>query len=624
VTLRSTGVLAVLAAGACAVGACDPAPAEPRPASTSAPAAAPGPAGEARVEWKALRNGDFEDQTPPVDVDVPRRIPWWRSTHGWPQLELQGGDGPRLRTGPDEFAEQPFAAYAPLAAGLEISGRVHGAGVLTVIDGSGEPMRFPLRAEGEQGHAFHIKGEDLARALGRAPTPRFVLRLEGDGASTAWWDDVDVVVPLPCPSESALRAEVVAQLDAIFRAWEERALDDLGDRRTAFVAKSFDIVTGADLAVLPSAPTFFPLQEALLDAVAAEDQASWRAFLERYLQDLFAHALHPATGLPNSWNPRTDARDDEHPSEIALPLGFLIDVALEGPERFRAQARAAAQRIGDVVLAKGLLPDGNVAASYFPQDARLNLDVNPLRRFDVPCQMARLSALTKDPRYLEPAREALAVFEFTHVWAGTWDQIDPAFDDDYGTYGARAATIARALPDEVLFERFAIEGMLHFLPLWRDAMRFGGNLAADQVRGWWIAADLVRTEPSLRPQLAPIVADAVHAHVQGEQYGNGAWGDLTVFGFDPRGDEKVGDFRGTPTNLLNGLAAVYGSDLGLRTDVVRGLYTAVLRSSVKQYGRPHGFLLGPTEQSTGNTAFGSLRILLGLTTMLDALTEAPR
>ncbi len=579
---------------------------------------------EPRVDWQALRNGDFEDQTPPVDSDGPRRIPWWRSQNGWSQLERVRDGGLRLRTGPEEFAEQPFAAYAPLAEGLRISGRVHGAGVLTVIDGTGEPMRFPLRAAGEQGHAFDIGGEEMTRNLGRALTPRFVLRLEPDGGATAWWDDVAVVVPLPCPSESALRVEIVAQLDAIFRTWEERALDDVGELHTAFVAKSFDVVTGAELAVLPSAPTFFPLQEALLAAVAAEDRPSWRAFLERYLQDLLATALHPATGLPCAWNPRTDERDEERPSEIALPLGFLIDVALEGPERFRAPARAAAQRIGDVILAKGLLPDGNVAASYFPQDGRLNLDVNRLRRLDVPCQLARLSALTGDPRYAKAAREALAVFEFTHYWAGTWDKIDPAFDDDYGTYGARAATIALALPDEILFERFAIEGIDHFRPMWRDAMRFGGNLAADQVRGWRIAADLARTEPSLVPQLAPIVADAVHAHVQGEQYGNGAWGDLTVFGFNPSGDEKVGDFRGTPTNLLNGLAAVYGSDLGLRTDVVRALYTAVLRSSVKEYGRPYGFLLGPTEQSSGNTAFGSLRILLGLTTMLDALTVAPR
>jgi hypothetical protein len=274
------------------------------------------------------------------------------------------------------------------------------------------------------------------------------------------------------------------------------------------------------------------------------------------------------------------------------------------------------------VLKQGLLPDGNVAASYFPKDGRLNLDVNRLRRLDVPCQLARLAALTGEQRYLGPAREALAALEFTHHWSGTWDGIDPAFDDDYGHYGARAATIGLTLPEEVLFQRFASEGMAHFLPLWRDAMRFGGNLAADQVRCWRIAADLARIEPKLAPSLSASVADAVHAQVQGEQYGNGAWGDLTVFGFDPKGGDHVGDFQGTPTNLLNGLGAVYGSKLGLRTDVVRGLYTAVLRSSVKEYGRPYGFLLRRTEQRDGNTAQGSLRILLGLTTMLEALTES--
>ena len=276
------------------------------------------------------------------------------------------------------------------------------------------------------------------------------------------------------------------------------------------------------------------------------------------------------------------------------------------------------------MLAKGLLPDGNVAASYFPKDGRLNLDVNRLRRLDVPCQLARLSALTADKRYVKSAREALAVLEFTHYWSGTWDEIDPAFDDDYGHYGARAATIARALPDEMLFERFALDGMEHFLPLWRDAMRFGGNLAADQVRTWRVAADLALTEPSWVPRLVPLVSDAVHAQVQGEQYGQGAWGDVTIFDFRPKtaAGKHVGDMPGTPTNLLNGLAAVYGSDLQQRTDVVRGLYTAVLRSSVQEYGRPYGFLTGRTASRAGNTAFGSLRILLGLTTMLEALSGA--
>jgi hypothetical protein len=275
-------------------------------------------------------------------------------------------------------------------------------------------------------------------------------------------------------------------------------------------------------------------------------------------------------------------------------------------------------RIGEVVLARGLLPDGRIAASYVPRTGAVNPDVSRLRDLDVPAQLARLAELTGDARFARPLAEALATLEFAHHWGGTWDAIDPAFDDDYGHYGARSATIALALPEDRLFRRFALEGMRHFTPLWRDATRFGGNLAADQVRAWRIASDLAHLDAPLRAGLAPVIAAAVFAHVQGEQYGNGAWGDVTVFGFAPKTALQVGDMPGTPQNLLNGLAAVYASNhLGQRTDTTRALFTAVLRSTIAEYGRPHGFLLSRQPQARGGShAAGSLRVLLGLTTML--------
>lgn len=585
-----------------------------------APAATAGVEPEPVVHWSALRNGTFEEE---AGAAGPRAIPWWRSTRGAEQVESVAGGGKRLRTGPGEHAEQPIAAYAPLAGGIRIRGRVRGAGVVVVVDGSGATARFPVRSQGADAQDFAISGADLARELGRAPLPRFTLRLAGEGDATALWDDVEAIVDLPCPREDRLRAEIVEQLDAIFAVWEQRALDANGPRTTAFVARSFDVVTGREIGQVQPALPFFPLQEQLLQASTAHDEPRWRAFLERYLEDVLTLALHPETGLPCQWNAATDERIDDRPIEIALPLGFLIDVAREGPPAFRARARAAAERIGGTVLARGLLPDGEVAASYVPRTGTPNLDVSRLRRFDVPCQLARLAALTGEERYAKPAREALAALEFTHHWAGTWDAIDPAFDDDFGHYGARAATIARARPDDAFFRRFALEGLRHFLPLWRDAVRFGGNVAADQVRCWRAAADLARVEPSLRPALEPVLFDAVHAHVQGEQYGNGAWGDVTIYDYSPKSaGMQVGDMPGTPQNLLNGLSAAYTSDPGLRTDLTRALYTAVLRSTVAEYGRPYGFLLGRGPRADGfNNAAGSMRMLLGLTTMLRGLSS---
>jgi hypothetical protein len=588
----------------------------------AAAARAQAPAAEPVLAWPAIDNGAF-DAAPPAAADAGgvRRIPWWRSARGAEQLE-----GGRLRTAAGEWAEQPVAAYAPLARGLAIRGRAGGAGRIVVTDGSGARATFDAGGDARDGAPFRVSGEQLDAALGHAPLPRLVLRLEPTAGGSAWWDDVAVDVPLPCPGEDALRAEVAAQLDLIFTTWEQRALDDLGPRRTAFVARSFDVVTGAPLGVVSPAPVFFPLQQSLLDACAAADRPAWRALLERYLDDVFALGLHPRTGLPCWWDPREDRPVDDRPVEIALPLGFLIDVAHEGPERFRERARDAARRIGDLVLAQGLLPDGNVAASYLPRDGTPNLDVSQLRRLDVPCQLARLARLVGDARYLRAAREALATLEFAHYWAGSWDGIDPAFDDEFGHYGARAATIALALPQEALFRRFALEGLGHFLPLWRDALRLGGNLAADQVRCWRVASDLAAVEPALKDEVGPLLRLAVRAHVRGEQYGNGAWGDVTIYDFGPRTVLQVGDYPGTPQNLLNGLAAVYSERVGLRTDEVRALYTAVLRSSVVEYGRPYGFLLGRGETRGGTHAGGSLRVLLGLTTMLRRLAgvEEPR
>jgi hypothetical protein len=304
--------------------------------------------------------------------------------------------------------------------------------------------------------------------------------------------------------------------------------------------------------------------------------------------------------------------------EIALPLGFLIDLAEHGPESLRARARAAALKIGETVLAQGVMPDGSISAKYFPESAKTDPGVLSLRRFDVAAQLARLTALSGDARFLKASGEALAAFEFTQFWAGEWSKIDPAFDDDFGHYAARAVTIASATPSDALFRRFALEGFAHFEPLWRDAMRLGGSVAADQVRCWGLLADLARIDQDASERIRPLLAAAVRSHFKGEQYEDGAWSDVTFFGFDPR-TVSVGDNPGVPQNLLHGLAALYRKDLGLRTDEQRALYTTVLRSSITAYLQPHGFLASRERVSGANRADGTLRMMVGLAKMLQAL-----
>jgi hypothetical protein len=336
------------------------------------------------------------------------------------------------------------------------------------------------------------------------------------------------------------------------------------------------------------------------------------------------------------WDPERDEQLLDRPVEIALPLAHLVDVAKDGEPARRRSALERAARIAEVVLERGLLPDGGIAASYRPRDGEPNLDTALLRRLDVPAQLARLAPLVERAaaegapvsnkidarRLLRAAHEALAALEYSHHWAGGWQAIDPGFDDEFGHYGARAAVVARDLPDERLFRRFALEGLERYLEPWRGATALGGNLAADQVRCWQLASDLALAEPSILPRLAPALVDAAHAHMQGEQYGNGAFGDVTIYAFDPRTALQVGDLPGTPSNLLQGLATLAAPHLGLPQDEVRARYATVLRTSVARYRRAHGFLVDRAPKAGPNPASGSLRLMLGLERMLVALSAS--
>jgi hypothetical protein len=567
-----------------------------------------------------LDNGNFADRNDAqLDVSGLRPIPWWRSSRGMEQVVAMPGGGVALRTKDDEWAEQPIACYAPLACSWILRGRASGAGGVVSLSG-GMETGVTLIVDGPP------PGESVPFEFGQTKdqgelVPRLKLRLQGPKGGSVLWTDLSFEVDLPCPAAEELRAEILELLREIVAPWLERALDDLGPKKTGFLCHDFDAVTGATLST--SDGGIHPLWEQLNLALQVAEVPEWRAALERFLDDWLTLCLDPATGLPRAWDCKKDEPVVDHPpGDLALPLGFLIDVAESGPERFRARARAAAEKIAETVLARGVLPDGTIAASYFPSDGRANTSVLELRRFDLLARLARLEKIRTDPRFLRASEELRSSFEFDHVWWGTWDRIDPGFDDEFGNYGARAASIALADPqgkEGAAFRAIALDGWRYYAPLWRDAARLGGNIAADQVRCWSLLADLAQVEPSEESSISEHLHLAARSHFKSKQYDNGAWGDVTSYRYDPKTALQVGDYPGVPQNLLNGIASIYSDGLGLRSEELRAMFTAILRSSVKEYRRTYGFLLERTEHKGENSARGTLRMLPGLVKMMRML-----
>ncbi|MBK7645576.1 MAG: hypothetical protein IPJ19_21510 [Planctomycetes bacterium] len=288
-----------------------------------------------------------------------------------------------------------------------IEGEIHGSGVLTLSDGSGAHARIELAGEGWR--PFVVRDTGLVQ-------PRFTLRLEPLGKEGALWRGLHARVAWPCPDEAALRAEIRNCLAQVVEPWLEHGLDDGGPRKTSFVTHVIDAVTGERLQTIPGG--FHPFWDQLWRASRAVDEPRWEAAFERFASDFLELGLDPVTGLPCLWDGERDQPLADTSVEIALPLGFLIDLADHGPQKLRARARAAAWKIGTTVLEQGVMPDGSVAAKYFPATAKVDPGVVALRRFDVPAQLARLSSREEDPRYLKAAGEALATFEFTHAWSG--------------------------------------------------------------------------------------------------------------------------------------------------------------------------------------------------------------
>jgi hypothetical protein len=565
-----------------------------------------------------LDNGREPESARAPGAEV-ERIPWWLASEGAGVIAVDSEHW--LSTPGESTLRQPIAAYAPLAGDLVVRGRVRGQGAVSLIDGAGGAARVEVGASGDEAQAFEVHGSDFAAALGRAPVPGFTLELRSAGPGSdglAIWRDLEVHVPLPCPDEAALRAEIVAHLERVFAEWLARGIDDVGPRPTTYLCHRIDAVTGARLAT--GSGGLMSVYVEMLAANALAPHPAWEAALAAHLEDFLTLGIYPGTGLPREWDCEQDLPSDAKPVEIARYIGFLIDAAESGPSAYRERALAAALRMGATVLAHGVLPDGGVAAKYLPRDATPQLDVPPLRRLDVPAQLARLGALSGDARLTAAARAALGELEYTLFWGGVWHTIDPDFDDNFGHWGERALTMLETHPGDPVFDYLPRSGFEHFEPLWRDALRFGGSIAADQVRCWRIVARYARLRPELAERTRALLAPAVRAHFKGEQYGNGAWGDVTFKDWGTR-DLPVGDLPGVPANLLEGLGFLYGEDCGLERDVLRALYTAVLRSSEAAYRREHGWLMTRSEVAGSNLAGGEVRLLAGWIEMLRHLTR---
>lgn len=560
-----------------------------------------------------LQNGDFRTPAMSARSGV---IPWW--IHEAPGAYVVAADEDAwLLTEGEARVVQPVPAFAPLVEQLVVRGHVRGLGRVILIDGQGQEVFLDVGQEGIE-VPFEWTGSQVALALGEAPTPRLNLALEARG-ETAVWSELEVLAAFPLPTEEALREEVVAALHYTLDPWIERGVDTVGERKTGLYSNLFDAITGESIVHYEAG--FHPLAESLLDAIEHEPDPRWVTALDNYIRDHFELCIHPDTGMPRLFDTVKDVPLNSSFLEVHASLHFLLDLHERGPLEHRAQALAIAVRIGEAVLGSGILPDGNIAALYRPRDAAASNETRPIRRLSMPAELTRLAKITGNDQLLSVSRDAVATLLYTHYWPGSWNRIDPGFDDDFGHYAGRVGVMVANFPEEPLFRRLIDTGWDRYRVLWPQALGLGGSMAADQVRCWKLLLAYSAVRPDIRPELDVLLASALHGHLRGQQYDNGAWGDVTYNSFQPKVDLQVGDLPGTPTNLLEGIAMIYRTGLGPSDEDLRALFTGVLRSSMTTYGREYGLLSGMREVDGPNHAGGSVRINPALTLMLAKLSE---
>lgn len=598
-----------------------------------------------------LDNGGFEDEVARLPGEGFERVPWWRpvlwnggdwaeAPEGWPAVaDLVGQELARVESGAlfvpiaGEWVAQPVAGWTPLAGGVRVTGRVRGAGRAVVRGGDGALFEVELpRSETWIDFAW----EPPSGAL----QTRFLVALGCAGEGGAWFDDIEVSVPLVPVSEEALDDEVAGLAVELLDQLLELGHDRVGPRETSFWVSLHDVDTGQVVGAPFGRAGLTPLNGYLVQAIAlglggrtGKSGVTLAARHEAMAREFLELCVEPRTHLPRRYDPTADRPADDEPIEVAAYLGYLIDLAggvgigsalpqrkALGPglpEEVAEDALKAAIAMGRTLLDVAVLPDGNVAALVRPSDGWVSTSVVHLRRLDVPAQLVRLAALLRR-RGIEPAlqtelvaaaREAVLEVEFANYWPGTWKTIDPGFDDSYGHIGARSQTMAAAWPDEPAFARLALGGRTKFTPLWSEALAFGGNIAADQVRCWQVFVELARLTPDAPESkaLPGLLRQALRLHFKGEATTAGSWLDVTIQGFDPATNLPVGDVIGLPQNQLAGLGLARHARLGLDDAETRAMFATLLEAAKAEYGGAWGFSGG-----TSRSSAGSVRILPGL------------
>jgi hypothetical protein len=109
----------------------------------------------------------------------------------------------------------------------------------------------------------------------------------------------------------------------------------------------------------------------------------------------------------------------------------------------------------------------------------------------------------------------------------------------------------------------------------------------------------------------------VRAHIQGEMDFGGNWVGVSHHRWEPRFGLEVGDVPGAPVNLLHGLALVAQPGLGQDTRELRALFAAVLRTTLRTYGREYVLLGSRVEAEGVNPGGAEIRMMPALVLMLQ-------
>ena len=302
---------------------------------------------EPEIEVQLLDNADFKA---PGSAIVHSQIPWWK-------MRSNADHSTSVQTQVvDAVLELPFgeSLIQPLAVPPDLASRVRlvvrgERGIVAVLGQSGggpaadHGGTLGWTVDGAEGFVLGDHDDWPNARL----VPRFVVAIAARSPEGARFESVEAWVPLACPTEDALRAEMIDELKWIFAQWFERGLDRVGPRHTAFLSTAFDAMTGEPLVHMPGGA--HPFYAALGRALSVVEVPEWREHYDAYLNDLFELSFHPDTGLPRVWNVELDVPDDETPREIAFDLGHLLDLAEDGPPAWRERALEQAVIIGEVV-----------------------------------------------------------------------------------------------------------------------------------------------------------------------------------------------------------------------------------------------------------------------------------